>query len=380
MKSRKIIFIAHQFITIKVQELYFLKTFEENGFELEYWEYLPFCKSNLNVPDRLTAPNLYSIASLAELKKKLTLNDPKKTIIISSLHDAFYCRKIFKLLSKNNYTITTIYPYAGVAVLHLSLKDKILRMLSSADFIKKINGFLQTKYYNLYKKIHHIDLSTYWFSSACPYSKVINHPDYEIFKKLQKSASPTQINPYIVFLDTYIPLHHDLITYNMQKYVSVENYQATLRKFFDQIENKFQAEVIIAAHPKAIYNNNEFGSRQIIKYKTGELIKDAKLVITHMSNSTAFAMLFNKPVVFISTSEMDKTPKFAFRLHTFAQHLNKNVYAVDKYNIEQMDFSPIDKEYSEKYIYSYLTTPETENMTNEEILVKEYNAIFDKLG
>lgn len=378
MKDKKIIFFCNQQITIKIRELFFLDLFEKNGFQLHYWEYIPSNNKNINIPDRLSKQKVTTISSIDQIRAKLLEHNPSETIIISTFSDEFGYRRIFKILSEHHFTITTIYPFGGIDSFQYSKKDRLTRIFSS-NFLKKIKGTILSKYYPLYKKANKIELYKYWFSSTYPRSFAINHPDYECFQRLQLSKEKIYDKPFIVFLDTFMPLHHDLEKYNATKYVSPANYQAALKDFFKHVEKKFNAEVIIAAHPKSVYEKNEFGNRKIIKYKTGELIKDSVLVISHMSNSTAFALLFNKPIVFITTTEVDKIPKFAFKLHTFVQHLNKPIYNIDNVCIDEMDFSKVSESYRNKYIYTYLTTPETEHISNEDILIKKYHEIFQSM-
>ena len=379
MNEKKIIFVTETPVTIKLKELFFLDVFERNGFELECWNVHDFYYKHLNsLPDILTSSHIFSFSNMKEVKDRLKLHSRQNTIILLGLDDYFLYRKFFRLFTKHKFLIAAICPYAGISSLPFTFKEKIMRALSSNIF-KKIIPQIQNTYYHFYKKFHKIDLISYRFSSTQPRSFAINHLDYEHFIKIKDNKDKVYDKDYIVFLDTYMPLHPDLRVYNALKYIKPENYQSSLRNFFDKIEQKFQAEVIIAAHPKAVYDNNEFGNRKIIKYKTNLLVKDAKLVVTQMSNSNAFVLLFNKPVIFITTTEIDRTPKIAFKLHTYANYLNKQVYNIDEYDVDKMEFSEIDIEYRNRYIYYQLTSLETEHLTNEEILVKEYNKIFDKI-
>ena len=380
MEQKKIIFISNNPITIKIKELFQLSVFEENGFDVEYWDLSQFIDPSLsNLPDKLAASNIFIIKSFAEMKEKVLQNSCNNTVFLSGLDDYYIYKKIFKFLTKQNFVITLLNPYGGVLHFKHSLIDKIKRAFSSNIF-KKINDALSNFYYNhLYKKIHNIDLTTYLFSSYPPYSFAINHPDYEYFTKIKNENTSIQTKPYIVFLDTYIPLHPDMVRFDALKYVEPKDYQKSMRDFFDKLEQKFNAEVIIAAHPKAKYDNNEFGNRKIIKYKTAELVKNAELVVSHMSNSTAFVILFNKPLIIVTTNKIETIPKFAFRLNMYANFFNKTLYNINKDDIEQMNFSKISDEIRDKYKYSYLTSPEIENMSNKDILVKAYNDIFEKI-
>jgi hypothetical protein len=63
--------------------------------------------------------------------------------------------------------------------------------------------------------------------------------------------------------------------------------------------------VIIAAHPRSDYHkkNNPFNGRQCIINETINLVKYSKFVIIHSSTSTNYAVLYNKPIIFISSKK-----------------------------------------------------------------------------
>ena len=51
-----------------------------------------------------------------------------------------------------------------------------------------------------------------------------------------------------------------------------------MRRYFDYLEEKYGMPVVIAAHPKSDYSGGEFGNRSIIKYKTDDLVFNARMV------------------------------------------------------------------------------------------------------
>ena len=52
---------------------------------------------------------------------------------------------------------------------------------------------------------------------------------------------------------------------------------------------------------------NIYGNRKFVKNKTFELINNSSAVITHCSTAIHFAVQAKKPIIFISTNELEKT-------------------------------------------------------------------------
>ena len=61
---------------------------------------------------------------------------------------------------------------------------------------------------------------------------------------------------------------------------------------------------LILAHPRSDYSDKVgvFGRREIIYGNTVKLVKSAKLVLLHASTSISYAVLYKKPVIFMSCS------------------------------------------------------------------------------
>jgi hypothetical protein len=62
--------------------------------------------------------------------------------------------------------------------------------------------------------------------------------------------------------------------------------------------------VIVAPHPRSDYDNivNLFNGRTISKRPNIETIRDADVVINYGSTATSFAVLYNKPMLFMMNS------------------------------------------------------------------------------
>ena len=128
--------------------------------------------------------------------------------------------------------------------------------------------------------------------------------DYDLYLEYVLRSSRFQVSTkYAVFLDEFFPLHPDFcVSESLKKpYGDYLQYYREMNKIFDIIEDKLGVPVVIAAHPKSSYENMPpmFADRQVIKGKTTDLVAGADYVLAHASTSVNFAVLFNKPILFI---------------------------------------------------------------------------------
>jgi hypothetical protein len=136
--------------------------------------------------------------------------------------------------------------------------------------------------------------------------------DYDIYLKEKDKAFTTQ--PLAVLLDECVPFHPDYRYKWKKPPISAEKYFHLLNNFFKRIENELGFEVIIAAHPRSRYEDHPgcFKGRKWQRGRTISLVKESSLVLAHNSTSLSFANLFNKPVIFLTSSEMDKSWQGSF--------------------------------------------------------------------
>lgn len=120
-----------------------------------------------------------------------------------------------------------------------------------------------------------------------------------------RDLDPLYEEEYIVYIDGYEIGHSDYIIAGLPFPVSdVKRHLSRLNSLFDEIENSMGCKVIIAAHPKAEYNGDEFAGREIIYYKTDHLIKDARLVLlSGPTTCIGTVFLYEKDYLVICSSE-----------------------------------------------------------------------------
>jgi hypothetical protein len=114
----------------------------------------------------------------------------------------------------------------------------------------------------------------------------------------------------IVFIDTGINgSNPDFSMFSVKRFVTKKKYHISMVRVFSILEKYFNASVIIAGHPKVNYEKEPypFGQREVQTGKTAELIRDCKIVVSHGSTADSFAVLWRKPLLLITTNEIESS-------------------------------------------------------------------------
>jgi len=183
--------------------------------------------------------------------------------------------------------------------------------------------------------------------------------DYDLYLDYKsRSPEPAEKGEYAVFLDEYFPLHPDFFVSGIGKnpYSDYRQYYLEINLMFKQIEAVSGLKVVIAAHPRAQYASlpDVFEGRKLIKGNTVNLVANAKLVLAHASTSLNFAVLFNKPVVFLAPEKV-RGGYYGILIRSFARNMGKKPYLLaelETIDIEnEMVLDPVAYEaYRENYI------------------------------
>jgi len=154
--------------------------------------------------------------------------------------------------------------------------------------------------------------------------------DYDIFLKLKNKTSILQKEPYAVFLDQCLPFNPGPIFRKEKSLVTPENYYSSLNYFFKNFEDKTGLEVVFAAHPRSRYDlwSKYLYGRKYYLFKTSELVKNSKIVLLHTSTSISFAILYNKPIIFLTSNEYKKSFD-DFRINSYSRTMNSLLFNID---------------------------------------------------
>ena len=366
----KLVFISHEPLTQYLYHLFYMDEIYKAGFEISYWDCSEIVWKGLSLPDSLTESFIRKIKSLDEFSLYINQEDIRNTIFSVELDKDTKSLLLYKILSQKN-CCTVRFRLFENCVLPTTLED-IFRSIKSGkiliDVKNRITNILRNRKLNrLYSDngIKHYDVI---FSPTQSGTVYINHPDYDncLTKEIPKIIP--EIN-YAVYLDNYFPYHPDIIKNNPNIIIDTKVHYDELNALFCEIETKFNLKVIIAAHPKADYKDNEFQGRVIVKYKTQELVRNASLVLLHSSNAIAFAITYEKPFMFISTSQYKLAVKEYNRMKRLSSYFKAPIIKLPQANRLLKRWERVPQTLCDKYKYTFLTKPEIENVHNVNIII-----------
>ena len=87
--------------------------------------------------------------------------------------------------------------------------------------------------------------------------------------------------------------------------MTADNYYPVINLGLHEIGKSLKLNIKIAAHPKS-----NFGIMQkkynhpLFENKTFELIRDADVVVSHSSTALEWAVIMKKPIIFVTTDEI----------------------------------------------------------------------------
>lgn len=193
-------------------------------------------------------------------------------------------------------------------------------------------------------------------------TKIFHIPsfDYDLHLKEKKQKTKRFFKgKYAVFLDEDMCFHPDFLYEQKKSPHSAENYFSLIKSLFENVEEKYKLRVVVAEHPRAKYSKEQqikyFGERLVFRNKTNSLIKDCCLVLCHCSTSVSFATLYKKPIIFVTTCQLEQArygeiiSNYAHQLGSCKIKMEKNVSAINLPNIIRVNQKKYDN-----YVRNYI--------------------------
>ena len=323
MKIKRIVFLIESKFNQRDYKRFGFQLLQERGYEVHAWDF--------TYQFRYEAYNNYSPPAPIEYRFHFEVRSPKDfyKLLDSTGTDTIFI-VIFGHRSDTKYVFAELtvknYEYGFISAGSLPLP--------SNGIVKKIRNNLIDPYKLLKKLIFRLDttkpspgfvitggrLSADEMQTTYPHANIIraHSLDYDLYLSLVGTGrQKISNNKYAVFLDEFVPYHPDYYYMGVKPDAKAELYYQEINSFFDSIEENFNLRVIIAAHPRSDYINNNYNpynNREILFGKTPELIKESSLTLTHESTAKSFAVLFRKPLIFISSSN-------------YSERFNRNIRA-----------------------------------------------------
>lgn len=378
--TEKVIYVSFVRLTDKMSRDWYIDFLIGKGVKVEYWDIVALVRDEYNEANAKETDYLRIIRTYDQLEAMLRLPENKNAyyVMLASYLDAGI--RLFRMLSKYNCRMLVLDWGA--------MPDRDMQRLRRPSL--SISGLLRLAkriYYRVkgiaYRKLSLVkpfDIAfvagralmteNYYANRVVP----INLADYDHYKKAKAEGGRLVAGRYAVFLDVYLPYHADSEFAGGQT-VNPQAYYAALNRFFGLLEVKFGVKVVIAAHPKANYSEEQFQGREIYHLRTPELVRDAEFVIAHHSTSLCYAVLNNKPLLFIYTNEMASLCNtIVSYLYGFAKYLDAPIFNLDEIaESNQIVIKEVNPGCYENYKYDFLTSHESEHETTQEIFWREIN-------
>lgn len=147
-----------------------------------------------------------------------------------------------------------------------------------------------------------------------------------------------------------------------------------MNNFFTSFERKFKTKIVIALHPKSNFKEmkKNFLNRKIFIGKTQELNFNSKVVFTHCSTSRSYAVLYNKPMIYLTSNTISKT-WFGKEIIENCKLTSSQLINLDKINLDIFNSFKINSKKYKSYKDKFLRHPKAKNILFEKIFNKLLN-------
>ena len=384
MANKKIIFFVEATFNRRDYQRFGLDLLRSRGYDIEVWDFSPLISRNYykkHIP-----PDPIHFIGYKVIRNKRAITEQISTltgveVIVSMMGYTNKHIKIHKLIYDKN--IKCGFTLLNTIPLSLS-KENTDAQKKSWSYIYKVFKFLLQAVQNpgkiisiIFTKINFGRLkaipSSFILMGGAKCQSSMKYPidintdyiwahtmDYDLFLQNNKSSIENNLSKYALFLDEYIPFEPDAYFSNREFHCSKEHYYPSLNDFFCHLEKELNIAIIVAAHPKANYKEHPdyFNGRKIIQNDTINLVKNATFVLAHASTAISYAVLYNKPIIFITDNKYSRT--YQRHIKIMAANLEKkaiNLSVTYPNNIEQELI--INKQAYNQYKANYIKKPGT---------------------
>jgi hypothetical protein len=195
--------------------------------------------------------------------------------------------------------------------------------------------------------------------------------DYDVY--LEEIKTPRTELKIAVFIDEFYPFHPDFAYIGIKPPVKADTYYPQLCRFFRRVEKELGLKVVIAAHPRSDYEKRPdcFEGRECIRGKTMELVRESRAVLAHNSTALDYAIMFNKPVIFLSSAELEKSYLGLYIKNTAECFGKKPIFMDECDNIELKEEVAVSKDHYNRYRQAYIKTDNSEEIPAWQIVANK---------
>lgn len=351
MIQKIVFFLAWPFM-LRDWERFGIEILKGNGFQLAFFDFSPFIYPAASRSFNNYMPETdyyYRFNTLKDARKKISELDKESFVILLEKYQR-NTYEIYKAISEKGIPyaifVANAVPETPVNIrgpenflrkIAMLVKSKrLLSFVYNLPFRVGFSSYLGVKEPRLWlaggeKSVENY-LNRYPFGNE---SEILwSHSlDYNIYlENVSESAGGDGSNA--LYLDVGVPqFPGDDTTGRRKEALSKEKYYPSICRFFDRVEQEQNIKIKIAAHPRAPHQDypEYFCRRHTVRNNTCQEVSRAKFIITHNSTAVGFAVLYNKPVIFITTNELEQNINDEGNsIKTISGWLNKTPINIDK--------------------------------------------------
>lgn len=199
--------------------------------------------------------------------------------------------------------------------------------------------------------------------------------DYDLFLKLNGASSLFELiqKPYAVFLDQDVCFHSDFLFKFEEPPVKPEDYFPRLCSVLRDVSDSLGYSICVAGHPRTARSKkyiDYFDGIRVEYGVTAELVKNSSVVICHNSTAIQLAVLFKKPLIFISHEKLNKLD-MGKHIPVMAKELGKSViyYDNDTSNVDWLGELKINNKKYTEYKRKYIKMDDTPEKQSWDIVI-----------
>ena len=398
--NSKIIYISSIDLTNYNSKIFGIDYLKKKNMNVEYWYSHFIYKIKKKPKDIVNSIFKKNINSIYDFKKKLYKEKSNSTVVVLLLNLDYRSIEIYKIIKKFNiksvsflWNLDPTVDGKSKNVLNKAYK-KFFQKVSYKEYFSIVYSFFKVRIYKYLNLIKDSEITFYTGSIAKNILKKrtksklvgLNSIDNDRLLENRNKKKIIRNKKYCVFLDSAMTSrdHIDKYIFGEKDMAGLHiSYFKSLKKFFLKVEKKYKVKTVISRHPKSKFDIKKYLNRQVYDYKTPELVRDAQFVICHQSLSLNYAILLNKPVIFIYTQKMldrsDATISLVNNIKLFAKKIGQRVFNIDKNFIlpEKNELKPNRKKYN-LHKRNYLLENNNQEIYSKKIFYKNLKAILNK--
>lgn len=375
--TKKIIYICYLPLTEKLERNFYIKDLLDWNYSVEYWDLSSLFFKNVGFTNEHKRHYVVNIGTYQCLQKLIKKESQSRAVYIPIITYGYQSFRLYRILTKNKCKIMFFERGRLPSTVNDFSYYKFCDKLSSLFNGKKVMSYFGHKIAIFMMKVKIVKRYDIVFAAGQIAEKIhqktslvipVNYFDYDEYLRVKGDDRRLVKGRYCVFLDDNVVSDTDFLVRG-QKTVAAQEYYNSMNRFFKYIEDQYNIKVVIAANPKAKYENDIFEGREIYKFETCRLVQKCEFSIAHYSTSVSYPVLFKKPVIFIYTSEMKNM--FYFKIiRTFARVLNQPLVNIDSSDTEELVLREVDIDKYEKYKLGYITSLKSESKYSRDIFLK----------